>query len=126
ELDTADLFVLASRTEGLPRAMIEAMSIGLPCIGSDVGGIPELLDKADIFPPNNIKALTEKMIEVNTEKGRLEKMGFRNMEKAKEFRREKLDKHWIQFIMLIKNETEQWLNRIRHEDFALAKDNKWS
>ena len=43
ELDRADLFVLPSRQEGLPRAMIEAMARALPCIGSDVAGFPELL-----------------------------------------------------------------------------------
>jgi len=126
ELNTADLFVLASRTEGLPRAMVEAMSIGLPCIGSDVGGIPELLDKEDIFPPNNIKALTDKLVEVIIERGRFGKMGHRNMEKAMEFRREKLNKQWIQFLTLIKNKTEGWLDRLRYENIAPAKDHKWS
>ena len=44
ELDASDIFVLASRTEGLPRALIEAMARGLPCVATRVGGIPELLD----------------------------------------------------------------------------------
>jgi len=38
ELNAASLFVLPSRTEGLPRAMVEAMARGLACIGSAVGG----------------------------------------------------------------------------------------
>jgi glycosyltransferase involved in cell wall biosynthesis len=42
-LDKADVFVLASLTEGLPRAMVEAMARGLPCVGTSAGGIPALL-----------------------------------------------------------------------------------
>ncbi len=57
ELDRADLFILPSRQEGVPRAMIEAMARGLPCIGSTVGGIPELLPKPAMVPPGNIAAL---------------------------------------------------------------------
>ena len=64
ELDAADLFVLPSRTEGLPRAMIEAMARGLPCIGSTVGGIPELLPPEDMVPPGDVSALAEKIREV--------------------------------------------------------------
>lgn len=56
-LRNADLFVLPSRTEGLPRAMIEAMAQGLPCIGSFAGGIPELLTPDFCVPINDIDAL---------------------------------------------------------------------
>ena len=61
ELDQADLFVLPSRHEGLPRAMIEAMARALPCIGSDVAGFPELLPPSAIVPNGNLDALTSKL-----------------------------------------------------------------
>ena len=47
-LDGADLFVMTSASEGMPRAMIEAMSRGLPAIGSAVGGITEILKAAAV------------------------------------------------------------------------------
>ena len=59
ELDNADLFVHASRAEGLPRALIEAMAKGLPAVGSTVAGIPELIDKKALVPPNNVKKLSD-------------------------------------------------------------------
>jgi len=39
-----DIFLLTSRHEGLPRALLEALAAGLPAVSTAVGGIPELLD----------------------------------------------------------------------------------
>ncbi|MHC4448599.1 MAG: glycosyltransferase, partial [Planctomycetota bacterium] len=39
-----DAFVIPSRLDALPRAVIEATVVGTPVIGTAVGGIPEILD----------------------------------------------------------------------------------
>lgn len=44
-LKGADVFVLTSKWEGLPRSIIEAMRAGLPVIASDVGGVSELVEE---------------------------------------------------------------------------------
>jgi glycosyltransferase involved in cell wall biosynthesis len=111
ELDRADLFVLPSRQEGLPRAMIEAMARALPCIGSTVGGIPELLPPEDMVPPGNAEALAAKIREVVTDPGRMARMSTRNLEKAREYREDALRERRVAFYQYIKNQTELWIAR---------------
>lgn len=41
---SADIFVFPSHFEGFPYALMEAISSGLPCIATRVGGIPDILD----------------------------------------------------------------------------------
>lgn len=53
-LDDTDIYIQPSKQEGLPRALIEAMSRGCPAIGSDVAGIPELLDSRFLFRKGNV------------------------------------------------------------------------
>ncbi len=85
ELDRADLFVMPSRTEGLPRALIEAMARGLPCVGSNVGGIPELLSPDELVPPGDAEALTAKMAEMMSDAVRMARLSARNLARAREF-----------------------------------------
>jgi glycosyltransferase involved in cell wall biosynthesis len=42
-LEKADLFVLPSRTEGVSNALLEAMSHGIPCVATKVGGTSDVL-----------------------------------------------------------------------------------
>lgn len=107
-LDEADLFVLASRTEGIPRAMIEAMGRGLPCIGTAVGGIPELLQTEDMVSPNDASALAQQISQVLTDSNRMIRMSKRNLAKAQEFREENLRERRIKFYNYIKYMTEEW------------------
>ncbi|PIE51751.1 hypothetical protein CSA37_07045 [Candidatus Fermentibacteria bacterium] len=43
-LPAFDAFLLTSRSEGLPRAMLEALAVGIPVVATDVGGIAELVN----------------------------------------------------------------------------------
>ena len=60
-LTKANVFVLPSYNEGLPMAMLEAMSWGLPVITTPVGGIPELISTAEnglLIAPGKIEQLS--------------------------------------------------------------------
>ncbi len=111
ELDQADLFVLPSYQEGLPRAMVEAMARALPCIGSTVGGIPELLPPEDMIPPGNVGALANKIREIVTNPERMAQMSARNLEKAKEYTDEVLREQRIAFYRYVRERTEVWLRQ---------------
>ena len=47
--DSLDIYIQPSKQEGLPRSVIEAMSRGCLCLGTDIAGIPELLQKECLF-----------------------------------------------------------------------------
>ncbi|WP_374640752.1 glycosyltransferase family 4 protein [Hydrogenophaga sp.] len=57
-ISTADVFVLPSFQEGLPRSLIEALASGTICIGSNAGGIPEVLPHSLIFEKGDTESLS--------------------------------------------------------------------
>lgn len=58
----ADVFVLPSRSEGSPNALLEAMAAGVPIVATCVGGVPEIVSdgsSALLVPPGDPEAMAE-------------------------------------------------------------------
>jgi len=110
-LDEADLFVLPSRQEGLPRALLEAMARGLPCISSTVGGIPEVLSEEDMVPPGDTTALAGKIHEVVTDPQRMIRMSERNLTTARHYREDLLQRRRRAFYEYVCSHTGEWVDR---------------
>ena len=89
-LDELDIYLQPSAQEGMPRALIEAMSRGLPSFGSRVGGIPELLGDVTVFPVGDTDQIA-KMLAGLTETD-MEKAAVRNFEHAKQFQKNELER----------------------------------
>ena len=73
-----DVVVIPSTvSEGLPMVAIEAMQLGIPVIGSSVGGIPEVVRdgvNGYLFPPGNSAALTDRIQKLLNDRGLLAQM----------------------------------------------------
>jgi len=68
-LKAADIFVLASRSEGMPYVLIEALLAGVPIVATRVGGIPEVIEDGVsglLTPPLDNKALFKAIFELRT------------------------------------------------------------
>jgi glycosyltransferase involved in cell wall biosynthesis len=101
-LDSIDLFAMPSRAEGLPRALVEAMSRGCPCIASAVGGIPELLEPSDLVPPGSPDKLANLILQIAADSERLLAMSTRNLAKAAQFTPERLNESRRAFLEEVK------------------------
>ena len=56
-----DVFVLSSLSEGFPLTILEALSCEVPCVATDVGGVPEILDDRFLVHKWDPEGLAEKI-----------------------------------------------------------------
>lgn len=60
-LSKMDIYIHPSLTEGLPRTVMEAMSLGLPVTGTEVGGIPELVSDKLTFKKRSVYSIIDRI-----------------------------------------------------------------
>ena len=74
-LQELDLFVICSVSEALPLTLLEAMAAGLPVVGTEVGGIPDLIRDGAcgwLCPPSDPVKLSEAILEAHASPARSE------------------------------------------------------
>jgi phosphatidyl-myo-inositol dimannoside synthase len=105
-LRASDLFVMPSISEGMPRAMIEAMAEGLPAIGSATGGITELLMDDQLFAVGDSAGLASRLVQVaNSE--RLSELAIRSAAMAQRFVASALSERRRRLLTLLKTASER-------------------
>ncbi|OGP59712.1 MAG: hypothetical protein A2V67_02875 [Deltaproteobacteria bacterium RBG_13_61_14] len=102
-LDQSDLFVMTSATEGMPRAMIEAMARGLPVAGSKTGGLQELVRASELFPVGDVRALASLIAALSRDPARLNEMSKCSLEKARGYTNDLLSARRIQLYQYLRD-----------------------
>jgi glycosyltransferase involved in cell wall biosynthesis len=112
-LDSSDIFVLPSRTEGLPRAMIEAMARGIPCLGSAVGGIPELLPRERLVRPGDARDLSDAIIRLCSNPADLLSCALRDLSLAERYHLRQLQPKRREFYRRLREAAVRSVDRTR-------------
>lgn len=86
-MESIDVFVLPSLTEGTPNAIIEAMAHQKPIVATNVGGIPDLVsdDTGILVPPNDVEALANALGRLAGDSQLLQTMGIAARKRYEQF-----------------------------------------
>lgn len=103
-LDSLSLYIQPSLTEGMPRALLEAMSRGCAVLGSNVGGIPDVVNDRFIHTIGNYKKIASDIELLYNNRDLLRSESSRSIEEIQPYLKSKLDKRRKYFFNQIIND----------------------
>ena len=106
DIKGAKLFVLSSDYEGMPNALIEAMSLGLACISTDCpcGGPRELIRDGEngfLVPVDDVGAMAEKLLTLMEDPALAERMGREAGRVQEHFAPERVNAGWEAYLLSV-------------------------
>lgn len=102
-LSSLSLYVQPSLTEGMPRSLLEAMSVGCPVLGSKVGGIPDVIDNEFLHKPGDFKMLSAQILLLFKNRKLLSREALRSIQVVKPFHKNLLNHKRKEFYNHILN-----------------------
>ena len=101
-LASADLFVLPSRYEGFPNALLEAMAAGLPALSFDCPSGPSAIIRPDVdgvlIPPDDVPALQTQMARMMADSAARDRLSHEAIKVLDRFGMSAILQKWINLI----------------------------
>ncbi|MCM1264221.1 MAG: glycosyltransferase family 4 protein, partial [Butyrivibrio sp.] len=99
----SSIFVLSSDSEGMPNALLEAMSLGIPCISTDCpcGGPKELIKDGEngfLIPIGDVDALTDRLRMLFSDEEMAERIGKQAAKLAELYSPDKVNDEWLTYL----------------------------
>lgn len=101
ELVTSSIYLLSSRYEGLSNSLMEALSVGVPCISTPIAGSNEIVKNNEngfLLEDFSVDNLSEKLELLLDNKSLREKFGKNGISSMKENYEELIFKKWVKLI----------------------------
>jgi glycosyltransferase involved in cell wall biosynthesis len=110
-MESSNYFVLASHREGVPRSLIEAQAMGLPCIATNIRGCREVIihnDTGLLIPPKNVEALEIALQELINNPDQAHRLALAGQKHVREHFDEQIvcEKIWQGYEMLLPKKKE--------------------